>query len=53
MDFRPKEILFGTNSDGTKFRIENWNYEKEIQRMRKEKLRNRSHCFGLEYRLLC
>ena len=27
MDFRPKEILFGTNSDGTKFRIENWNYD--------------------------
>lgn len=27
MDFIPKEILFGTNSDGTKFRIENWNYD--------------------------
>jgi hypothetical protein len=27
MDFRPKEILFCTDSDGTKFRIENWNYD--------------------------
>lgn len=27
MDFGPKEILLGTNSAGTKFRIENWNYD--------------------------
>ena len=31
MDFRPKEILFGTNSDGTKFRIENCKDKKSKQ----------------------